>query len=65
MFVEWVSIYMVKAEQISMPLGDYNDKSSSKQMFWEEHCSLRDKQKMFQYNKILKSHFKAFSKIIV
>lgn len=56
---------MVKAEQISMPLGDYNDKSSSKQMFWEEHCSLRDKQKMFQYNKILKSHFKAFGKIIV
>lgn len=30
-----------------MPLGDYNDEPSNKQMLPEEHCSLRDKQKYF------------------
>lgn len=45
--VEWLSIDVVKAEQILMPLGDYNDEPSNKQMLPEEHCSLRDKQKYF------------------
>lgn len=38
---------------------------SDKQILCEEHCSFRDRQKVFQYNKALKLNCKAFGKIIV